>query len=60
MKRAWKYAQSSGNLGEGVIDLIVIGHRLLIPVFQGNAAIFPEGHLPVAVESAAGVDAHRQ
>ena len=49
-----------GHLPQAVVHLVVVDHFRLGPVLQGDAAPLAEGHGPVAVEGAAGVDAHRQ
>ncbi len=43
-----------------VSDLVVNCEGLFAEVFQGPAGAAMERHFPVAVEAAAGIDAHRQ
>ena len=45
---------------EGVIDLIVDRGAFFAPVFHGDAAPRPERHLPVGIEAAPGIHAHRE
>jgi len=45
------------NIGEGVIDLVIEHHILLIDILHGDAAFLPKRHGPVAVEGAAWIDA---
>ena len=47
-------------IGKGVIDLVEERHVLLGDIFHGDAAGLAEGHLPVAVKSAGGINANRQ
>ena len=46
-----------GDVGEGVVDLVVERHLLQPDVLHGDFAALPKRHLPVGVEGAAGVDA---
>ena len=46
-----------GDVREGVVDLVEASLRLSrVLVFERDAAVPPERHLPEAVESAAGID----
>jgi len=49
-----------GHVGQHVVDLVVHPHRLMSDVGHRDAAVLAEGHLPVAVKRAAGVNAHGQ
>ena len=49
-----------GNLAQLIVDLIVNDLLLVGEVFDGDAASLAEGHLPIAVEGTAGIDADRQ
>lgn len=44
----------------GIIDLVINVGGIVVPVFNGDQSPAPEGHGPVAVETAAGIDADRQ
>ena len=50
----------SRHPGQRVVDLVIDCHVLLIPVLQRDPRFLAEGHLPVAIEGAARVHAHRQ
>ncbi len=41
-----------GDIGEGVVYLVVEGHALVVDVCHGDFAALAEGHNPVAVEAA--------
>ena len=46
-----------GNVGEGVIDLVVeAGDWVVAEVLEGDAGRLAERHLPVAVEATGGID----
>jgi hypothetical protein len=49
-----------GHMCQRVIDLVVEDHRLLVEVGHRDLTPFAEGHRPVAVEAALGIDANRQ
>lgn len=49
-----------GHFGQRVVDLIVQHHGIVAQVGQRDAAALAERHLPVAVVSAARIDAHGQ
>ena len=48
------------DLFQRIINLVVNRHRLFSAVFKRHLRFGAERHLPVAVEAAARVDAHRQ
>ena len=50
----------SRHLGERVVDLVVERHLLVAQVLGGDPEALAERHLPVAVEGAARVHAHRE
>ena len=47
-----------GHIGQAVINLVEENSIFLGAVFNGHAAMLSEGHVPVAVERASGVDAY--
>ena len=49
-----------GHVGQRVVHLVEDPHRLEADVLHRDLAVLSEGHLPVAVERVAGVDADRQ
>src|SRR5208282_3186363 len=49
-----------GYFGEHVVDLIEQYHRLVRSVGHGNQASLSKRHLPIAIERAAWIYAHRQ
>ena len=51
-----KIAGVFGNVGEGVIDLVIERHAFIAQVFHGNFAGLAKGHNPVTVESTSRID----
>ena len=49
-----------GHIGQGVVDLIINGHLLVIEVFQRDFGTLAEGHCPIAVEGPPRVNTDRQ
>src|SRR5882724_9002073 len=56
-----KIRRVRGHFGQGIIDLVIDGHRSVIEIFNRYPGLFPKWHLPIAIERTARIhtDRHR-